>query len=280
MKKMLIGPVFLGILIVGCKTNRSYSEANGDADNGYINLYNGKNMDNWTLICRDKTPGLPEKVFTPGENGEMHVFKNFDTRGRVDAGRGGTHCMFFTKKKYSRYSFKFEYKWGDKIFNNFDQFQYDAGLYFHVFDVAIWPKGYEYQVRYDHTKNENHTGCIWNSGGRFNWYADNSVRTPNERHYLPIEQGGVPQEHRQGEHKVLEDAPFHALNGKWNQCEVIVMGNRYAIYKLNGKVVNVLTDLDHSEGEIGMQAETAEVFYRNIQVKEFDTDIPIEKFLN
>jgi hypothetical protein len=57
------------------------------------------------------------------------------------------------------------------------------------------------------------------------------------------------------------------------------MGNKYAIHKLNGAVVNVLTNLSLSEGVIGLQAETAEVFYRNIKIKELKEDIPMEKFL-
>ncbi|MGM8361877.1 3-keto-disaccharide hydrolase [Flavobacterium sp. ARAG 55.4] len=245
---------------------------------GYTNLYNGHDMDNWNIMCRDKQEGLAARVFTAGENGEMHVFKNFPDEYGFIENKSGTHCMFFTNESYSRYSFKFEYKWGTKRYNNFSQFQYDAGLYFHVFDVAIWPKGIEYQVRYDHTKNENHTGDIWNSGADFDWTSA-ANEDSKSRTYLSPKEGGIPQEHKQGEHKAYKNAPFHALDGQWNQCEVIVMGNKYAIYKLNGKVVNVITNLSHSEGSIGLQAETAEVFYRNIKIKEFKNDIPMDVFL-
>ena len=55
--------------------------------------------------------------------------------------------------------------------NNFDQSQYDARMYYHVYDDKIWPKGIEYQIRYDHTKNKNHTGDFWASGTSFQWYA-------------------------------------------------------------------------------------------------------------
>ena len=262
-------------LSIGCKVKNQQS----NSDDGYVNLYNGKNMDNWNIMCRDKTEGLAARVFTAGENSEMHVFKDFPDKYGFKENKSGTHCMFFTNESYSRYSFKFEYKWGTKRYNNFDQFQYDAGLYFHVFDVAIWPKGIEYQVRYNHIKNQNHTGDIWNSGADFDWTADNTNEEPKSRTYLSQKDGGIAQEHRQGEHKAYKDASFHALDGQWNQCEVIVMGNKYAIYKLNGVVVNVLTNLSHSEGPIGLQAETAEIFYRNIKIKEFKENLPIENFL-
>ena len=69
------------------------------------------------------------------------------------------------------------------------------------------------------------------------------------------------------------------LNDKWNKCEVIVMGNNYTIHKLNGKIVNMATKLPFSEGIIGFQSETAEIFYKNIEIKEFDEIIPMEKFM-
>lgn len=57
------------------------------------------------------------------------------------------------------------------------------------------------------------------------------------------------------------------------------MGDKYSIHKLNGKIVNMATDLLYSRGIIGLQSETAEIYYRNIEIKEFSEDIPIEKFL-
>jgi hypothetical protein len=32
-------------------------------------------------------------------------------------------------------------------------------------------------------------------------------------------------------------------------------------------------------GVIGLQSETAEIYYRNIEIKEFDEVVPMEKFL-
>lgn len=57
------------------------------------------------------------------------------------------------------------------------------------------------------------------------------------------------------------------------------MGSKYAIHKLNGKVVNYAANLTLEEGIIGLQSETGEIFYRNIMIKELNTDIPAEEFL-
>lgn len=57
------------------------------------------------------------------------------------------------------------------------------------------------------------------------------------------------------------------------------MGDKYAIHKLNGEIVNVMTNLPVGEGKIGFQSETAEIFYRNIQIKEFKEIIPMNQFI-
>jgi hypothetical protein len=57
------------------------------------------------------------------------------------------------------------------------------------------------------------------------------------------------------------------------------MGNEYSIHILNGEIVNMATNLPFSEGVIGLQSETAEIYYRNIEIKEFDEVVPMEKFL-
>jgi len=57
------------------------------------------------------------------------------------------------------------------------------------------------------------------------------------------------------------------------------MGDKYAIYKLNGEVVNMAFNLKPGEGIFGFQSETAEIYYRKIKVKEFDEIIPAEEFL-
>lgn len=263
-------PVLGLIMAMGsCKNAKNNSE-----DEGYITLFNGENFDGWYLKIRNGDDELAKKVFDIGEDGTVHVFKTFPDSFELNTGNSYTHGLFYTNDTYSRFIFQFEYKWGTKICNNFDQFQYDAGMYYHVYDDKIWPNGIEYQVRYNHITNKNHTGDFWASGTKFQWYAgeDGCFKLPSE--------GGTEQAIRGGEHLASCDAPFNALNGEWNRCEVIVMGDKYAIHKLNGEIVNMATNLSVSEGKIGLQSETAEILYRNIRIKTFEEDVPLETFLN
>ncbi|MEM9261639.1 MAG: family 16 glycoside hydrolase, partial [Bacteroidota bacterium] len=136
-------------------------------------------------------------------------------------------------------------------------------------DDKIWPFGIEYQVRYNHLTEENHTGDYWASNTRFQWR-----KGPDGRFAVD----GQLDEKRGGEHRATAAAPFHALDGEWNTCEVIVMDSTYSIHKLNGALVNYATELSVGEGIIGLQCETAEIFYRNIQIKELDEFIPASAF--
>jgi Domain of Unknown Function (DUF1080) len=239
---------------------------------GFVSLFNGKNMDGWDLKIRSGDADEAKKVYSV-DDGVIHVYKNYPDSFGMKVNKNATHGLFYTQKKYSRYILRFEYKWGKKIFNNFHQFQYDAGCYYHVFNDKIWPEGIEYQVRYNHVTGKNHTGDFWASNTLFQWYADTA-----KNQFLPLEKSGVAIAKRSGEHRGA-DVPHHALDNQWNTCEVIVMGNQYAIHKLNGKLVNYATDLSVGEGIIGFQSETAEIFYRNIMIKELNESIPAEEFL-
>lgn len=266
MNRKLLIQLFAVILLIAI----SFTVSNAKGKGGFVSLFNGKNLDGWYLKIRSGDAELAKKVYAV-EDGTVHVFKDFPKEYELNTGGNLTHGLFYTNKKYSKFIFRFEYKWGTGIANNFKAFQYDAGMYYHVVDDNIWPKGIEYQVRYDYTKNMNHTGDFW--AQQIQWYSKDG-----QTFALPAE-GGNPMPLKNGEHRCAADAKFNALNGKWNKCEVIVMGNEYAIHKLNGKIVNMATKLPYSEGVIGLQSETAEIYYRNIEIKEFGEVVPMEKFL-
>jgi len=229
-------------------------------------------FEGWKLLTRKDEPGLGAKVFSITENGTIHVYRDFEDGYQLDEGKDETHGIMVTEKSYANYRFTWEYKWGSKKLNNFALYQYDAGMFYHVQKAKVWPQGYEYQIRWDHRTNQNHTGDVWNCGVGFQW-----TKGP-ENSWVPVSAGGEATPHGKGEHLAKADAKFHALDGEWNYCEVIVMGKDFAIQKLNGEVVNIITDLAHDSGPIALQAETAEIFYRNLQIEEFSENKPLSDF--
>ena len=68
-------------------------------------------------------------------------------------------------------------------------------------------------------------------------------------------------------------------HGEWNEITLTVRGGEKAIFELNGKVVNhvgkMTFEMDGKRvplerGRIGLQAEYAELMYRNIRIKELE----------
>lgn len=273
MKKLthLIIVVVIATFVVSCKK----TEKNPLSNDGFVKIFNGKNWDGWYFKLRNGDQEMANEVYAIDE-GAVHVFKDMPDSLNLNTGENGTHGLFYTKKKYSKFILRFEYKWGTKITNNFNRWQYDAGVYYHVVDDKIWPKGIEYQVRYNHIENKNHTGDFITGGGTsLEWYATQDSTT-----FLLPKHGGVNV--GQYKNKMMAAKPhvtFNSLNNEWNTCEIITMGDKYTIHKLNGEIVNMGTDLSVSEGVIGFQSETVEIFYRNIEIKEFDKVIPMETFL-
>jgi len=79
---------------------------------------------------------MAKKVFAI-EDGMVHVFKHMPDSLNLFTGENATHGLFYTNKVYSKYIVRFQYKWGTKITNNFDEWQYDAGVYYHVIDDKV-----------------------------------------------------------------------------------------------------------------------------------------------
>lgn len=245
-------------------------------EDGFKTIFNGKNLDGWYLKIRSGDEKLAKEVFAI-EDEMIHVFgDSFPKEYNLNTGENDTHGLIYSEKTYSKYILRFEYKWGDRIANNFDKWQYDAGVYYHVIDDKVWPVGIEYQIRYDHINSRNHTGdLIRPNGSNYDWYYNEKDNT-----YLNPKDGGKLYTEGHWLHFASPTENFNALNNKWNQCEIIVMADQYAIHKLNGEIVNMAFNLKPEAGIFGFQSETAEIFYKNIRIKEFDKIIPASQFLN
>jgi len=79
-------------------------------DDGFTLLFNGKNFDGWYLKIKNNDEELAKRVFTV-ENGMVHVFNDsFPDEIDLNKGTDDTIGMMYTKKEYSKYHLKFEYK--------------------------------------------------------------------------------------------------------------------------------------------------------------------------
>jgi hypothetical protein len=241
---------------------------NADED-AWTPLFNGENLDGWSAGWAQEAPAGgrdPASLFTV-ENGTIHVYAG------DEAGTRQPQAYIITDGDYRDYRLSLEYKWGPKKFEPRMDLVRDAGLLYHVHDHGIpdWPHSVEAQIQ------EGDTGDLWAISSRAS-----STILPLTQRFMPPEAGGVPvtvgayRDFARIRHGALNELP------EWNTLEIVVRGDT-ATYIVNGFVnmrVTGLkrwdaaseswTSLDH--GKIALQAEYAELFYRNIRIRPLKPD--------
>ena len=286
MLKWILSPIISGVFVIGIlyaiKLNENYYIKYNISESApakeWQKPFNGYNFQGWDLLLRNGRPDEFYKVYTIDKDSSLHFFRDMplggNCAGAKENQRCATHGIMVTNRKYSRFHLKFEYKWGKKLFNDFEDWQYDSGVFIHIKEKDIWPVGLQYQIRYDHLNNRNYSGEIRTVLG-LQWYSSDGKVFD-----LPSD-GGILHTLKSGWKGlgVRDDVPFHGLDNEWNQCEIIAMGNEYVIFKLNGQIVNIAVNLDAKAGPIAFEAETGEIFWRNIELKEFDHSVPMIEFI-
>lgn len=232
-------------------------------DSAWTPLFNGKNFDGWTAAYASKpVDGRPPIALFTVENNMIHTYAN------DAAGTEQSFAILETDKEYQDYRISLEYKWGQKKFGPRLNLLRDAGLLYHKHaDKAFdWPPSVESQIQ------EGDAGDLWAISSQ----ASSTIHPLTSRHALPAG-GGVPVtvgkfgDYGRIRHGALNELP------EWNTVEVIVRGDR-AIHIVNGFVNMRATDLKRwdpaaaawvrlDRGKIAIQAESAEIYYRNIRIR-------------
>lgn len=241
----------------------------GSSDDGWVPLFNGTNLDGWTA-----SPGHTG-LFAAGKVGEDSVIHVYPAADLQDGAQGVAQATLRTNESYSKYVFHLEYKWGIKRFND-RQGARDNGICFHVCNepTVVWPDSVELQIGSDTWGNDWVTGNIfmlvnktraqWPSATLMGKKAFSDTGTKGSL-------GGPSVSYALGLSSAQLDKP-----DDWNIIELTVNGATEAEYKVNGTVVNRLFDMECDEGEgfkplergpIALQAEFAEVYFRNVKIK-------------
>ena len=243
-------------------------------DESWISLFNGKDLQGWyTFLDKHGKDNDPERVFTV-EDGVIHIYKHAEQGSSVPMG------YFATPTEYSHYHLRFQYRWGSKRFGSRTNEKRDTGVMYHCVGPdgvlsGVWPRCLECQVQ------ERDTGdalCL--AGARYStWVDPHQLDFPGsvERQYLSPAEGGVPF---QASVWVAHGNRRDELE-QWNTVDVIVMGNDYAVHRVNGVVNLRLTKIEQTGddgqwvplqgGRFLFQAELAEVFFRDIKIKPIPT---------
>lgn len=225
-------------------------------------LFNGRNLDGWNVF--GQKPEEKSMMFQVSDS-VIHVYKDAPEGTKQPFG------YLITSAEYSDYRLTLEYKWGVKRFApraDADSVR-DAGVCYHVLAPdEIWPTCVECQIQ------EGDTGDVWAIHTR----ATSRIHPDNMNYWPDDKQGGVEVtrgDKPRGYQRFLRNYSYEKEG--WNRIELIVRGDT-ATYLINGHVANRVTGLKYwdaatsswqplTKGKILLQAEGAEIFYRDITLQ-------------
>ena len=231
------------------------------SDDGWISLFNGKNLDGWyTFLPSTGKNSDPRKVFKV-ENGMIHILDIPVTRENQEFG------YLSTDREFGHCRIRAEFKWGSKRFPPREEDKRDSGLlYYFTGPDKVWPHALELQIQ------ETDVGDLWILEGM-------RITTKVETEGYPMYVLSGPQR-TQSRGRIIKFGDFEDRNG-WNTVEVILDGDRIT-HLVNGRAVMRAWDIQQTTqddpaqyaavtgGRIMLQAEGAEIWFRNVRMKPLD----------
>lgn len=198
----------------------------------FTSLFNGKNLDGWY-------------TWLQGKGKDMDPDKNFTVQDGLIFDTGKDLGYIMTNKSYGNFHFVLEFRWGEKRWPPREKAKRDSGICYNIPEDEtdkIWPTSVECQIQ------EGDVGDFWLLG-----YTTIQV----DKKQNP------PLLHSRIEKKKDGEKP----TGEWNTVEVISFNGK-CIHLVNGILVNYGENSSLIGGKILLQSEYAELYYRNIRIRE------------
>jgi hypothetical protein len=188
-----------------------------------------------------------------------------------------------TQQEFANYHLRLEFKWGKLKWGPKRNAKRDSGILYHAVgphaaDWLFWMRSQEFQIQ------EGDCGDYWGCGGAF---ADVPAAKQGDNKFIYTV--GAPlltfRDKGPNGRNCIKRVDVEKPSGEWNTIDLYCYGDS-SIHIVNGTVVMVLFNLRQpdgssvkplTKGKIQIQAEGAEVFYRNLEVEQISS-LP-EKFL-
>ena len=232
-----------------------------------VKLFNGKNLKNWEVYLAPANPKPSESIFSViQQNGEklLHI-------------TGEVNASLATKKEYENYHLRMVFKWGSKMYK-----QFNSGILYHSYGpfgdgLGVWMSSHEFQLC---TGKMGDSYCMGNS--YFEIASDKSADGKSFR-YNPA--GTISKFGAQFPAKnCSKQAELEKAAGEWNVVDLYCLG-RNSVHVVNG-TVNVVNSnsgriekdgsvLPLSKGRIQIQSEGGELYVKSITLEKIDR-IPSE----
>jgi len=262
MKRIILFTAFAIFLIA---INDVKSIAQNQKNEKTIQLFNGSNFDGWYTFLKDRGR----------DNDPKNVFTVNDGIIRISGEEWG--CIT-TNDEYENYHLVTEFKWGEIAFEPRLDKARDSGILLHSQGEdgsknGIWIHSIECQMI------EGGTGDFIVVGdGSDKFQITSTVASEKQGNSFVFEAGGKTETINAGRINWLKRDPewkdtfgFRGKNdiekpvGEWNKLECIVEDGIISII-LNGILINKATDVKPKKGRIQIQSESAELFFRKVEL--------------
>lgn len=268
----------LAALVAGFAVSGVQAQATKQ-DSGWVPLFNGKNFDGFFAYFNGtgNVDATKQDAFYV-DSGMVHVPK------KKASGFSTVEGHLVTFKQYSWYKVRLDYRFENgPIDNN------NAGLVIHIDSAKIFVDKFKGQRPRSIEINMNRVNAapwtLWSAVGQ-GPYISTTVQSGTNK-FLPKKDGGVDWTNDPWGQRIIyssypnPESPF----GQWNHGEAYVYGDSMGIFYLNGKLrtqgwdfrdrknpndASVANRIPVDRGEIGIQSEQQEIWYKNYEIMELE----------
>lgn len=196
---------------------------------------------------------------------------------------GEIYGSLFTRKSYRNYHLKLQVKWGEKKYEPRKNLLKDSGILYHSIGEAgvehwrSWMLSQEFQVM------EGHMGDFWcqaNSAIDIRSFPPEHMMNAVADEKMPFRTFNKDN----GNFYCMRSANYESADKEWTTLELICFEGK-SLHIVNGEVVMILQNsryvqddgkaISMIEGKIQLQSEAAEVYYKNIMIKEL-SGMPVQ----
>ncbi len=245
-----------------------------------VELFNGKDLSGWYTWTKE----------TKGENPGVFVVEEGALRINGGDGKRAFYGGIYTNNSYENYRLTVEYKFAGPTHGERKNNARDSGILLHCVGKpvgATWEGSIEANVM------EGDTGSFWLVGNRKGSdgvddegkaiklaITVEAEKRGNGEWYYNAGAGAVRLEGKDKfcnpnykETGATDTVGYRGRNdfdngpGKWTKVECVCRGDVIEVY-VNGKLANKASGCSLTRGRIGLQAEAADVLYRNVRLTE------------
>lgn len=274
MKRCLVLFLIVFATLSGCKT----TQKSQTSTSGWKPLMNGKDLTGWDTYLgpafdtlTGKHGGNPLGINTDPRKTFSIVMEDNKPALRIS---GEYFGGISTQNEFTNYHLRLEFKWGKLKWAPRKKEKRDSGLLYHAVGpqgagYGFWLRAQEFQIQ------EGDCGDYWSIDKSIVDVPATEVKS-GEFRYDPAGHLRTFGAGKDGVLRCFKYPDAEKRSGEWNIIEVYCFGDT-SVHVVNGKTVMTLfhsrqpgkdgNDMPLTKGKIQLQSEGAEVFYRDIVMK-------------